>query len=134
MRPTAAPDAVTDPGRRVCTPGRVVDRENEILQHSLGIDRVTRVPWRNYYCAEDGASDLEALVSAGLMERGRTINDERDRIYIVTTEGTKRAVAALPKPLSRGQLRYRRYLDAKDAYPDMTFRQFLERLREEAHG
>lgn len=100
-------------------------RSVEILQHSLGLDRDRREPWRNYYCAEDASPDLEALVAAGLMSRGRTINGERDRYYHVTEAGTEIAKAALPKPLSRAKQRYLRFLSAKDAYTDLTFREFL---------
>lgn len=100
------------------------------LQHSLGIDRDKRVPWRNHYCAEDGAPTLEALVALGLMVHGRYINDERDRIYHVTPEGTAVAIAALPEPRTRSQRRYLRFLSASDAYSGLTFREFLRMEKE----
>lgn len=100
-------------------------RQIEILQHTLGLDREKREPWRNYYCAEDGSPDVEAIVALGLMERGRTLNGERDRYYHVTEAGIAAAKAALPKPYTRAQQRYRRFLAASDALTDLTFREFL---------
>ena len=97
----------------------------ETLQHALGVDRERREPYRNYYCAEDGSPDLEALVAAGLMERGRTLNGGEDRYYHVTEAGRALAITNLPKPLSRAQQRYRRFLDASDVLTDLTFREFL---------
>lgn len=62
----------------------------EKLGHAVGLDyphQVKRgVTWRNYYCASDGDADLEALVSAGLMER-HAINEGRDRYYFATQAG-----------------------------------------------
>lgn len=96
----------------------------EILQHSLGIDRDTREPWRNYYCDQDGATALDALVALGLMFHGRTLNKEQ-RYYHVTEAGRAVAVAALPKPRGRAERRYLRFLSARDAFTDLTFREFL---------
>lgn len=96
----------------------------EILQHSLGIDREKRSPWRNYYCDEAGAPQLEALVSLGLMSHGRAVN-ESQRYYHVTAAGVAVAVDALPAPYSRSKQRYRRFLSVSDVMPDLTFRDFL---------
>lgn len=95
-----------------------------ILQHSLGLDRDRRVPWRNYYCDADGAPALEALVVLGLMKHGRTLN-EGDRYYIVTDAGIAAALSTLPKPRSRASRRFSRFLNLRDAIPDLTFREFL---------
>jgi hypothetical protein len=103
----------------------VTEDQVHTLQHALGLDRERREPWRNYYCAEDGAPALEALVAAGLMQRRHTINGGEDRIYSVTAAGIDAAKAALPKAYSRSERRYRRFLDAADAYPGLTFREFL---------
>ncbi len=95
------------------------------LQHALGIDKRRREPWRNYYCAADGALDLEALVSAGSMRRGCTLNGGRDRYYHVTEAGIALAKANLPAPLSPAKRRYERFLDLCDVWPDLTFKEFL---------
>lgn len=97
-----------------------------ILQHSLGLDRDHRDPWRNYYAAEDGDPALEALVSLDLMTRGRLLPDGQGlRYYHVTDVGIGAALARLPPRRSRASQRFRRFLNARDAMPDLTFRDFL---------
>ena len=62
------------------------------LRHALGVSE--GVPshglvYRNYYCAEDGDEDMQALVAAGLMVVGHTINGGRDRYYHATPLGMR---------------------------------------------
>lgn len=65
----------------------------EQLEHALGLDYPEKVKdgvtWRSHFCANDGNADMEALVRAGLMERGRTINEGRDRYYYATEAGQR---------------------------------------------
>lgn len=69
----------------------ITKAQRESLEHALGLDYPHQirdgVTWRNHYCASDGDSDMEALVAAGLMSRGGTINQGRDRYYFATAEG-----------------------------------------------
>ena len=102
--------------------------ELEILQHALGIDGERhRVPWRNSYCSYFDDPKLEAMVAAGLMKRGSSINGQRDRYYHVTDEGQHIAIAALPKPPSKKRQRYLDWLRISDATGE-TFGEYLKRL------
>lgn len=60
--------------------------QTDDMLHALGLKDVPPKD-RNHYCAEDGRPSLEELVRAGLMERGGTINEGRDRYYRVTPAG-----------------------------------------------
>ena len=106
-------------------------RQRDILGHALGMNYRPRVD-RNYYCASlrDGAppAEIAGLVSHALLVPGRAINDGQDRYYYVTDVGIAVATLAFPppKPLTRSQARYQRYLQIHDAYPDLTFREFLQ--------
>ena len=71
--------------------------QREDLLHALGVQAPGQRPWRNYYCAEDGAPAMEELVRLGLMRRSHTINDGRDRYYIVTQDGAAAVGERLPK-------------------------------------
>lgn len=63
------------------------------LEHALGLDYPDKIKngktWRRYFCAADGDPDMEALVACGLMVRGDTINDGRDRYYLATEAGQR---------------------------------------------
>jgi hypothetical protein len=69
----------------------VTENQRATLEHALGLDYPWKirdgVTWRNHYCASDRDEDCEALVAAGLMERGHTINGGRDRYYFATRAG-----------------------------------------------
>lgn len=61
----------------------------DIMRHSLGTDRQP-TPYRNYFCAEDGHSDMPLirdLMEAGCMRLSHRINQGRDGIYVVTDKG-----------------------------------------------
>jgi len=65
-----------------------------ILRHAIGYPK--HMGTRNNYCVslEDGGrlAECRALVDLGLMWEGRTINDERDQYFHVTTLGVKVAM------------------------------------------
>lgn len=98
----------------------MTDRQLEILQHALGVNRYGQIPrghdgyYRNYFCAggRDEVDCLE-LVSLGFME---TFEQAMLPYYNCTvTEAGKQAMRdASPKPpkLSRSQRRYREFLAA----------------------
>lgn len=58
------------------TDAAIEQRLNRLMQVALGMDQFGHV-YRNHYCAKDGSDDashFEALVNAGLAERGRQVN------------------------------------------------------------
>lgn len=71
----------------------ITPKQLKKLEHSLGLDYPEKVKdgvtWRKHYCAEDGDADMEALVLAGLMERGHAINEGRDRYFFATEAGQR---------------------------------------------
>lgn len=74
--------------------------QRDVIMHSLGLpnrDRRKTIPYRNYYCTSVGDPKLEAIVAAGWMRKGCTLNEGRDRYYIVTEAGAKAVGARLPK-------------------------------------
>jgi len=68
------------------------------LTHMLGAERhIPKKQWgfRNYYCAGVGTNDesnLAAMAAAGLVVRGRVINDG-DSVYFHATEAGMDAIA-----------------------------------------
>lgn len=108
----------------------ITPKQIDILQHSLGLSKRHDKPYRNYYAVyadSDAIEDLDALVKAGLMAKGGKSPVNSDMVYYyVTDEGRKVAFEHLPKDTrTRGQKRYERFQNAKDAFPDLTFKQFL---------
>lgn len=68
----------------------ISEEQRAIIYHALGSStRGSRLGWRDYYCAADGDPDCEANVDAGLMIRGNTINDGRNRYYFVSDKAKK---------------------------------------------
>lgn len=101
-----------------------------ILQHSIGISKRHDKPYRNFYAvytSSDSVPDLEVLVKAGLMANGDKSPVNPDMVYYyVTDAGREVAFKHLPKDTrTQKQKKYERFLYAKDAYPDLTFKQFL---------
>lgn len=102
-----------------------------VLRHMLGIDRpdVTKpVPYRDYYCANPGDPDLAELARLGAVR----LYDTRGGYewYTCTDEGRAAAIASHKTiRYTPAKMRYGRYLDMKDCYPDLTFRRFLTDLR-----
>jgi hypothetical protein len=102
------------------------ERAIEILRHALGLDQSDQ-SYRNYYAASEETSGLlESLVGRGWMVRGQ------DRggglfFYHCTSIGIAIAMEQTAKPTRRAirKARYLRFLNAKDAYPDLTFKEFL---------
>lgn len=90
-------------------------RELEILQHALGVDQYGQGEmYRNHFCAGGQDEDIcRELVGLGYME---TFTRSYLPYYncLVTDAGKAAMLAESPKPpkLTRGQLRYRRFLAA----------------------
>lgn len=97
-----------------------------ILQHALGVDQYGQGKmYRNHFCA---GGDDEA-VCRELVERGYM--ETFTRTYLpyynctITTAGMAAMLEHSPKPpkLTRGQQRYRRFLDADSG---LSFREWLK--------
>lgn len=110
-------------------------RQLKILQHSIGVDQYGRIPrgWdhftRNFFCAGDGCDtdpDCNALVSLGFMGIYPKRGDCTD--YFVTEAGKKAVADQSPNPPKRtkGQERYREWLNVSDVFPDWTFGDWLK--------
>ena len=106
-----------------------------ILQHALGRDQYGRNPhggpdYRNHYVAggEDVATCREAVAVGLMVEHPPSQITGGDPLFTVTDAGKAHVLAnSLPPPkLTRGQERYRRWLDVSDATGE-TFRDFLKR-------
>lgn len=93
---------------------------DDILLHTLGIrprhdTDYDREPYRNHYVAGPG-------------HRPPGFLGESDMLFACTDLGKARALSVRAKrrpKLTRGQLRYRRWLDISDCCPDLTFGQWL---------
>lgn len=117
-RVTAIPHSNPTP----CTPDQL-----DTLRHMLGLNDLNGrdpVPYRNYYCASHNDPQLHELRRLGKVELYRT--DERYEWFTCTVEGQRDALASVSvRKVSRGRKRYRDFLNASDANPDLTFREFL---------
>lgn len=101
-----------------------------LLQHTLGLNERRREPYRNYFVAGSGHSDmrhLEALECAGLMERrpAPKFLADGDVVFAATDAGREAAIAALPEiEPPRKRTRHQEYLDADGCAGD-SFTEFL---------
>ena len=104
--------------------------ERENLTHCLGYNYTPRHV-RNSYLAENRTADwavCDGLVKRGLMvNRGGFDLGVPETLFAATPEGE---ALVKPKPLTRAQQRYQRWLDIGDCFPDMTFIDFCKRERE----
>ncbi len=113
-----------------------------ILQHALGLDDYGRdgkcalcpaKTYRNHYITDDNDDSgamCNEMVASGLMERHapRAISGEKP-IFTVTEAGRAYIREHSPKPprLSAGQARYQEWLDVSDAFPGLSFGDWLRR-------
>lgn len=113
-----------------------------ILQHTLGRDEYGvqhkhgGVDWRNHYVTEEGCADVarcRQAVKDGLMtEHPPSDMTGGGPWFRVTNAGKEYIAMHSPKPpkLSRGKLRYIRFLNESDT--DETFGEWLKRISAEA--
>lgn len=120
-----------------------------ILQHSLGGSKENQ--YRNYYCVDPGSPDhdrCEELVKDGLMFSGRAGWLGGLSVFHVTDEGRKAAFPAEESKLAEydvsvplyfleavrfsaetaGKARYKAWLLAVDAYPEIKYTDMRARL------
>jgi hypothetical protein len=103
-----------------------LDLELETLRHSLGLS-ISSKAFRNHYATDPGHPKLEALVSKGLMVKGRQIPG--GLMYYHSTEaGIALAMAHQPKITAAGarsKERYKKFLFLRDIMPNLSFREFV---------
>lgn len=97
-----------------------------VLRHMLGIntpdDRVPK-PYRDYYCANPGDKKLHAMMALGLVEIYRSDKYE----WFTTTDAGRAAGMASHRTIRNTKAKriYSKFLDCKEAFQDLTFRDFL---------
>lgn len=97
------------------------------LRHMLGLthpERREQVPYRDYYCANPGDDKLVELERLGMV---RKYAEHSGYWWYCTTEAGK--AAALTSAVQRRHRKPKRlyglYLHLSEAWPDLTFKQFL---------
>jgi hypothetical protein len=108
----------------------LTEQQLDMLRHMLGINhpehRVPR-PYRNYAAVEPGDPRFVELEALGMVERYRAAggNTEYDW-YRCTEAGQTAALRSHPTiRLSKSKRVYIRFLDLRDAYSYLTFKEFL---------
>lgn len=106
----------------------------EILQHSLGVDQYGKGrQYRNFFDAgDDDDATCQQLVELGFMRKHPSTAIFPGHNYSVTDAGRSAMHAESPAPpkLTPGQVRYRRWLNCSDCFPDWTFGDFLKHEKE----
>jgi hypothetical protein len=103
------------------------EEQASILRHMLGIDRPdVRQPdaYRDYYCADPGDGTLLEMERLGLVER---YSERGGYVWYRCTASGRAAAWASHKAimLPKAKRVYLRYLSVSDAFPDLTFKEFL---------
>lgn len=99
----------------------------QTLRHMLGIDdphMPKPKPWRDYFCANPGDEKMRALAALGAVEMYAV----RDRYeWFQTTDAGRAAAMASHKTirLSKSSRVYSKFLDVRDCFSDLTFKEFL---------
>ena len=104
----------------------MTDEQLRILRHMLGIDCRDKDPkeYRDYYCANPNNPQLHELQRLGMV----TMYSNHDRYeWFTTTKRGKIAARASQRAMVNPKKRrvYLKWLSAQDAFPDLTFREFL---------
>jgi hypothetical protein len=100
------------------------------LRHILGInDPSKRVPkpYRNYAAVNPGDPEFVALEVAGLVERYRARGPGSEYDYFRCTEAGHLAAMRSFRTIrySPAKRRYIAFLNVRDCFPDLTFKQFV---------
>lgn len=102
----------------------------QTLRHMLGIDtpddRIPK-PYRNYYAAVPGGPEMMALAALGAVELYAKARRPSEYDYYRCTDAGRAAAIASHRTIrrSKGSRVYSRFLDVRDAFADLTFKQFL---------
>lgn len=100
-----------------------------MLRHMLGIntpaDREPK-PYRNYAASVASDERMLALEKAGAVERCGSVSWSEYEYWQCTEAGKAAAVASHRSiRYTRSKRRYIKFLEVSDAWPDLTFREFL---------
>lgn len=99
----------------------------DTLRHMLGIntpdDRLPK-PYRDYFCANPSDARLLELERIGAVECYSTRDNYR---WYQCTDAGRAAAMASHKTIRRNKASrvYSRFLDVRDAYADLTFKDFI---------
>ena len=114
-------------------------RKIELLLHTTGLrDPYCKESYRNHFVACGCGDDIPMLLvlcNEGLMEEVTPPGflPSSDRVFRATACGMAVAKAHQPRR-TRAQRRYHDYLNARDAWPDLTFHEFLTAKRQKSCG
>lgn len=107
----------------------LTEEDLDTLRHMLGINdaRKPPKPYRDHYCANAGDKKLERLEALGMVRIVRKPDPMIPYVTYSTTEAGRAAamVSATKRLVSKKQRIYSRFLDVRDACPDLSFREFL---------
>lgn len=101
----------------------------DTLRHMLGINdpwHAEPKPYRDYYCANPGDAALHELQRLGAVELYST--HDRYEWFRTTPSGKAAALASYASiRKTKGARVYAKFLDMRDVWPDLTFREFITR-------
>ncbi len=102
-------------------------KQLQTLRHMLGIDDPSLdvpKPYRDYYCANPGDPALHELMRLGAV---RMYDTRGGYEWFTCTDAGRAAAITSHKAIqySKAKRRYIRFLDVRDCWPDLTFRQFI---------
>jgi len=89
-------------------------------------DRAPR-PYRNYAAVNPGDAKFVEMESAGLVERYREADANNAYDYYRCTDAGRTAAMRSHREIryTRGERRYIAFLNVRDSFQDLTFREFL---------
>lgn len=102
----------------------------DILRHMLGINDPAQAvlrPYRNYAAVTPGDAQYTDMAQAGLIERYRQATTPTEYDYYRCTVAGKTIAMASHKSirLSKSERKYLKFLDLREVFADLTFRDFL---------
>ena len=106
--------------------------ESDLLLHSLGLTKFNSLDmYRNYFITNSDTEDYRicmSLVSKKLMSPPRNMIYSGTIYFSVNNEGIKvgKFIADKKFKLTASQKRYRKWLQYTEAFPDITFGEFLK--------
>lgn len=101
----------------------------DTLRHMLGINdpwHSEPKPYRDYYCANPGDENMRELLRLGAVELYSTRDSYE---WFKTTPAGRGAAMESYKAIRKTKSArvYSKFLDARDVWPDLTFREFITR-------